>query len=42
MKTHKIMFLAVAALLFLMPPVNAQDEESAESGGSAEAGEEKA
>ena len=42
MKMHKIMYLTVAALLFLMPPVNAQDEESAESGGGAEAGEEKA
>lgn len=42
MKMHKIMYLTVAALLFLMPPVNAQDEESAESSGGAEAGEEKA
>lgn len=41
MKMHKIMFLTAAALLFLMPPVNAQDEDSAESGGGAEAGEEK-
>ena len=36
MKMHKILFLAVAALLLVMPPLNAQDEDGAESGGSTE------